>query len=418
MLSSMKHPVYVRPLTDAERSQLVAGLRSSDAFVHRGPRSCSPVLAASRRPRSRATWAATTRPSATPSRRSTRGASAALRQRLAPPPPVPRRPSTAVGAEQLRALLHQSPRTFGKPTSLWTLELAAEVSFAQGLTAERVSGETIRRRSCAPGRPLEAGQAAGSPAPIPSTPEKKCARPPDPPGRDATRPGSWASRTRSGGVGWRGPALHAWAEEDQPLRLVEQAVAKDDPDPKALACYGLLLRADPTDEDAADQMWLRFVDGRPVSAVTIDFLAWCCAQAPGRRQGGAAAGLGQRLLARQPSGARLDPRPQPPGQAARPGRAARRLLPAESRAPGSTPIEPKWVARQAARRRSRRACSPRTNSPTASAPPSTARTKRCSACRSRSTLISLFPKRLPDLALGTAPLPSAFAKMGDYPDES
>src|SRR5437763_1310631 len=50
----------------------------------------------------------------------------------------------AARGEQLRALLHQSPRTFGKPTSLWTLELAAEVSFEQGLTPERVSGETIR----------------------------------------------------------------------------------------------------------------------------------------------------------------------------------------------------------------------------------------------------------------------------------
>lgn len=50
----------------------------------------------------------------------------------------------AAGAERLRDLLHQSPRTFGKPTSLWTLELAAEVSFAQGLTPARVSGETIR----------------------------------------------------------------------------------------------------------------------------------------------------------------------------------------------------------------------------------------------------------------------------------
>jgi hypothetical protein len=41
-------------------------------------------------------------------------------------------------------LLHQSPRTFHQPTSLWTLELAAQVSFQQGLTQERVSGETIR----------------------------------------------------------------------------------------------------------------------------------------------------------------------------------------------------------------------------------------------------------------------------------
>ena len=50
----------------------------------------------------------------------------------------------AEGAERLQALLHQSPRTFGHPTSLWTLELAAEVSFAQGLPPQRVSREAIR----------------------------------------------------------------------------------------------------------------------------------------------------------------------------------------------------------------------------------------------------------------------------------
>jgi DDE superfamily endonuclease len=72
------------------------------------------------------------------------------------------------------------------------------------------------------------------------------------------------------------PGLQVWTEEDDQLRLVEQAVAKDDPDPKALACYGLLLRADPTDDDARDEIWLRFVDGRPVSPVTIDYLDWCC----------------------------------------------------------------------------------------------------------------------------------------------
>ena len=47
-------------------------------------------------------------------------------------------------AEQLRALLHQSPRNFGLATSLWTLELAAKVSFDQGLTPRQVSGETVR----------------------------------------------------------------------------------------------------------------------------------------------------------------------------------------------------------------------------------------------------------------------------------
>jgi len=38
----------------------------------------------------------------------------------------------------------QSPRLFGKPTGVWTLELAAEVAFETGITATRVSGETIR----------------------------------------------------------------------------------------------------------------------------------------------------------------------------------------------------------------------------------------------------------------------------------
>jgi hypothetical protein len=66
------------------------------------------------------------------------------------------------------------------------------------------------------------------------------------------------------------PALHAWTAD--PLRLVEQAVAKDDADPKALACYGLLVRAG---DGAPEDLWLRFVDGRPVSALTTAFLAWC-----------------------------------------------------------------------------------------------------------------------------------------------
>jgi transposase len=47
--------------------------------------------------------------------------------------------------ERLKDLLHQSPRAFAKPTSLWTLELAAEVAHERGLTAGRVSDETVRR---------------------------------------------------------------------------------------------------------------------------------------------------------------------------------------------------------------------------------------------------------------------------------
>ena len=51
---------------------------------------------------------------------------------------------TGPRAEALRELLHRSPRDFGHPTGVWTLELAADVSFAEGLTPTRVSDETIR----------------------------------------------------------------------------------------------------------------------------------------------------------------------------------------------------------------------------------------------------------------------------------
>lgn len=72
------------------------------------------------------------------------------------------------------------------------------------------------------------------------------------------------------------PSMHSWAPEDKPLQLVQQPVAKEDPDPKALACYGLLVRLQAPDGSIVEQMWLRFVEGRPVSAITTQFLDWCC----------------------------------------------------------------------------------------------------------------------------------------------
>jgi len=47
-------------------------------------------------------------------------------------------------AEAVREILHRSPREFGRDTSLWTLEMAAGVSFEEGIIERRVSGETIR----------------------------------------------------------------------------------------------------------------------------------------------------------------------------------------------------------------------------------------------------------------------------------
>ncbi len=73
------------------------------------------------------------------------------------------------------------------------------------------------------------------------------------------------------------PRMSAWTETDRPLRLVEQPVAKEDKDPKALACYGLLVRLrEQAHGEVKEQMWLRFVKERPVSAITTQFLGWCC----------------------------------------------------------------------------------------------------------------------------------------------
>jgi DDE superfamily endonuclease len=65
------------------------------------------------------------------------------------------------------------------------------------------------------------------------------------------------------------PTLNAWGEQSDPPRLIQQSVAKDDPEPKAISCYGLYL-------PEIEETWLRFVDGRPVSSITRRFLSWCC----------------------------------------------------------------------------------------------------------------------------------------------
>jgi hypothetical protein len=77
------------------------------------------------------------------------------------------------------------------------------------------------------------------------------------------------------------PSLHAWADTGQPLRLVEQSLPKNDPDPKALACYGLLVRGHPSPGPLQEEVWLRFVEGRPISGVTTAFLAWVCSKLAG-----------------------------------------------------------------------------------------------------------------------------------------
>ena len=166
-IGRMKPPLFVRPLTDEERAALRAGLRSPDAFTLRR---CQVLLASADglRPAQIAERYGCTSQSV---RNAIRAFAAegtdCLREKSHRPASV--RPELDDAAcQRLRALLHRSPRDFGKPSSLWTL-----------------------------------------------------------------------------------------------------ATDADAPDPKTLACYGL-LRGD------TGGMMLRFVEGRPASQVTEDFLAWAC----------------------------------------------------------------------------------------------------------------------------------------------
>ncbi len=175
--------------------------------------------------------------------------------------------------ERLRALLHQSPRIFGKPTSVWTLDLAAEVSFAEGITPRLVSDETIRAALAAPGVRWQRAKHWIT-SPDPAYARKTTPRPADPPG---ICPPTWAVGFLDE-VWWSRlaqPEQHRWVAAAEITRLQERERAKADPAPQALACYGVLVRRRP---QHADQLLLRFVAGRPVRAVTIDFLAWCSAR--------------------------------------------------------------------------------------------------------------------------------------------
>jgi hypothetical protein len=87
------------------------------------------------------------------------------------------------------------------------------------------------------------------------------------------------------------PAVATWTSPQapqEPLRLHTKQRAKGDQEAKALACYGVLLKHNATTaqnatahnagekEDNGSQMLLRFVQGRPVSSVTCQFLQWVC----------------------------------------------------------------------------------------------------------------------------------------------
>lgn len=72
------------------------------------------------------------------------------------------------------------------------------------------------------------------------------------------------------------PSLSTWTVQGRPLRFVEQSVRRGAADPRALAWYGILVQLAQLDAGPKKEVWLRFVDCRPVSSATTEFLEWIC----------------------------------------------------------------------------------------------------------------------------------------------
>jgi len=140
----MKPPLFVRDLTADERAVLRCGLRSADAFVLRRSQILLASAAGERPSRIAATLGCATQTVRDAIRAfHARGTEALNARPKTPKTTHPVWPRTR--DDDLRGLLHQSPRTLGKPTSLWTLGLVATVCHEKGWTARVLSLESIRR---------------------------------------------------------------------------------------------------------------------------------------------------------------------------------------------------------------------------------------------------------------------------------
>jgi transposase len=140
----MRTPIFIRPFTEDEQRQIQAGLRSSDAFVMRR---CQ-ILRASARGERAPAIASLLGCDDQPVRNVIHEFNAAGLAVLREGSSRPHRLHTSFsedGLQRLQALLHRSPHDFGKERGLWTLELAAQVSFEQGIIATPVSDESVRR---------------------------------------------------------------------------------------------------------------------------------------------------------------------------------------------------------------------------------------------------------------------------------
>jgi transposase len=139
----MKTPIYVRELTAEEQGRLKTGLRSKDGFEVRR----SQIVLASAGKETARQIARRLGCDDQTVRNVIKKFNASGLDVLKAGSHRPHNISvtfTAEKVEQLKDILHQSPRNFGKETSLWTLNLLAEVSFSEKVAERLISGEAIR----------------------------------------------------------------------------------------------------------------------------------------------------------------------------------------------------------------------------------------------------------------------------------
>jgi transposase len=140
----MRNPICIRPLTEDEHHQIQKGVRSSDAFVLRR---CQILRGSSRGERAPAIARQLGCDDQTVRKviHDFNAAGLAVLREGSSRPHHLRSTFSEEGCQRLQDLLHRSPHDFGKERGVWTLELAAQVSFEQGIIACEVSTESVRR---------------------------------------------------------------------------------------------------------------------------------------------------------------------------------------------------------------------------------------------------------------------------------
>jgi transposase len=141
----MHPPIFVRELRDAERAQLEASRRARNAFT---VRRAQIVLRSALGQPPRGAIARGLCCASQTARNAIRAFNAKGLAALTAGSSRPKSAAPVLDAaklEQLRAILHRSPRAFDQAKSTWTLTLLAQVAYEQGLSATVLSAETIRQ---------------------------------------------------------------------------------------------------------------------------------------------------------------------------------------------------------------------------------------------------------------------------------